>query len=332
MKYKHYLYISGLMLFLLLSHITVAQELSVDLSQIRAFGIESNKVQIDNILVKMIVFDPFSFEQTKIEVILPPYNLPFKACQFEDGLLRLIPLLEPEEPDCYVEGVDFTQSSGFARGIDNIQINRIQFQTTIVDSFDPNHIEVINLANHSVFRFDPATLHLVQNFEPIIIPNQVKISLKWSDTSTDLDAHLLAPIAPNSEERFHLYFGEKSHDVAILNNGDYPFERREEVVTIFPPQIEPPLLRPGIYTYVVQYFRGIGNMLDSGAEVSLQLGNGPEQKFRPQPPPQPNDVELLFDNNLGGNSMENWVVFDLHVGNDGVITVVPIQNYNGVIF
>ncbi|EDN69659.1 secreted protein [Beggiatoa sp. PS] len=330
MKYKHYLYINGLMLLLLLSHLTVAQELTVDLSQIQAFGIQSNKVQINNIIVKVVIPDPLIPNSTQ-EVILPPYNLPFKACQFENGLVQLIPLLEPEEPDCYIEGVDFTQSRGFARDVNGVQLNHIQFQTTIVDPIDPNRIEIINTTLNSVFRFESATLNLVQSFEPIITPTQVKISLRWSDYQADLDAHLLAPIMPYSQERFHLYFGEKANDVAILNNGEYPFEIQEEIVTILPSQIEPPSrLRPGIYTYVVQYFRGISNMFDSGAVVSLQVGNEPEQVFTPPPPLPPNDVEELFDNNFRENSMENWVVFELQVADDGMVTVVPRQNYNGV--
>jgi hypothetical protein len=324
MNDKYYLPILWLFVFFLFSHSSLAQP-EVDLSQVSATGLEPNRVNIDKILVNAMIPDPIVLGNLKEVALL--YNLDFKVCRFDDGLLRLIPLLEPEEPDCYVEGVDFRESKGFGRGNDRIQLNYLWSQTLISDPIFPHHTEIITKPEHMVFRFEPATLHLVQSFEPIIRPNQIKITLEWEDNSADLDAHLMGPIGPHSPERFHLYFSNEINDVSELKNGEIFEQPKQEIVTIFPPFVDPPqdTLRAGIYTFVVQYFSGFGDFLNSGAKVNLQIGDEPQREFWPPPFPPLLPGEFFRDN------LDTWIVFELHLADDGMVSVLPIQNYNEII-
>ena len=105
-------------------------------------------------------------------------------------------------------------------------------------------------------------------------------------------------------------------------------EQPQEVVTIFQPLVKPPqdTLRAGTYTFIVQYFSGFGDFLNSGARVNLQIGTEPQREFFPPlfPPSLPEDL-------IGDNFMDTWVVFELHLADDGMVSVLPIQNYNEII-
>jgi hypothetical protein len=319
MNYKRCFYGGSLILTLLFSHFTIAQnqELVIDFSQIRGFGVSANKVKFDNLLVRTVIDDPLAPSRTQ-EITLP-YSIEFKACLFDNGVFYLMPILAIEEPACVldVENVDFSRTRAFGRSVNDVQLNQIMIAQT------PFHLAL---------KFDPVTLNLVHSDQALLPPNRITISLDW-EQQYDLDIHLSGPVAPHSAEKFHLYFGNKTNDVAALYIGDGLFETRPEVITLTPPLLptgpdgqreNATTLRSGVYRLVVHNFNGESDFVNFNARVKVKIGQEPERVFTPPlPPPLP-----TFSTALSINSQANiWEVFELHIGDDGMVAIWPLQKY-----
>ncbi|EIJ42499.1 hypothetical protein BegalDRAFT_1620 [Beggiatoa alba B18LD] len=154
------------------------------------------------------------------------------------------------------------------------------------------------------------------------VPTLIRIQLNWGDSPRDLDAHLtgpelgLAASYSNDQDRFHVYFGNKTTSVAQLDTGEFS-NTKPEVVTIFPPVGEKQL-RAGTYRFMVQHFAGSGSIITANAEVRLQIGDGGEQIFTPT---------LEGANALSSASTDVWTVFELRVNTSGHVEVIPLQQY-----
>jgi hypothetical protein len=187
---------------------------------------------------------------------------------------------------------------------------------------------------YMTLKFDPVTLNLVYSAQALLPPKRITISLDWEQQfNYDLDIHLSGPVAPHSAEKFHLYFGNKTNDVGALYIGDGLFETRPEVITLTPPLLptgsdgrleSATTLRPGVYRLIVHNFNGESDFVDSNARVKVTIGQEPERVFTPPlPPPSP-----TFSAALSINSPANiWEVFELHVGDDGMVAIWPLQKY-----
>jgi hypothetical protein len=296
MKYKHYLYKSGLLISLLLSSLaSYAQDFKVEFDEVNGRGVSANQVLINRVRVRLYApFEPDGF--------IVHYDIHFKACQYDYDRQYLVPILG-QEINCLVSQRNFSQSEISSVGVDRVLIK--------LNRSDPN--------THIVFRFHPQTLELV-SIVPTP-PHQIRISLNWGEEPYDLDAHLTGP-APgtdasynNEQDRFHVYFSNQNNEVSILYTSVFSDEQPEDVV-IFPPA-DQQTLRPGIYRFTVHHFAGGGNIAQSDAQVYLWIGNEPAQLFTP-----PTVANYLRD-----ESMESWGVFELHVADDGMVAVVPIQSY-----
>jgi hypothetical protein len=248
--------------------------------------------------------------------------LDFKACLSHNGVFYLTPIFS-EEPLCEldVEGVDFSRTRAFGYSMNNVQLNQIMVAQT------PFYLAL---------KFDPTTLNLVQSAEALLPPDRITISLDWEQQfNYDLDIHLSGPVAPHSAEKFHLYFGNKTNDVSSLYIGDGLFETRPEVITLTPPllptgpdgQLEnATTLRPGVYRLVVHNFNGESDFVDSNARVKVKIGQEPERVFTPPSPP-PSQAQA-FSAALSINSQASiWEVFELQIGDDGMVAIWPLQNY-----
>jgi hypothetical protein len=357
MNYKYFLYRGCLIFSLLLSSLTYAG-IVVDLNQsFRGdFVTDENgiilrdKIKINNILVDTEV-KPFPEHPEHVELRLIPFDLVFRACQSDPNnfdTVYLEPLLTGQEPPCLLTVLDFSNSQIFNRleqgnhwlGIHNV---RSYLEVKIEDPFDPNRTEVITTHYNITFEFNYDNLHLEHRWRDIVQPpSKIKILLEWGDNPYDLDVHLTGP-APglagtynNEPDRFHLYFGNKHADISTLHTGEFSDTKPEEI-TIFPPPGRE-TLREGIYRFTVHHFSGSGNIVDSGAQVQLWIYNNPDdepadQLFTPivdNPLPVIDNNGILIsheENKRGRKEMEMWIVFDLHITDDGMVTVRPIQNY-----
>jgi hypothetical protein len=350
--YKKYFYKSCLVIFLLLSGLTYAQEIPpiVDFRQSDGFGALFNekgeplrdRVQINRVLIATQVQDPF--EQNRIIWHQIPFDVIFKACSSEENeYLQLIsyrlsdtfdfyPLFE-EEPYCHGSLSDFnhTQTFGMDEGSNWLRVQDIRrYSEVIVEDVFGSHPSIVTTRLNMAFEFNLGALIFEKRWEedmaheippPIVFPDQITILLDWGEQTQDLDVHLTGPDpgAPgsynNEPERFHIYFANKENNVATLDTGEFS-NTKPEKVNIFPPP-DQAFLREGIYRFTVHYFNGNGTIADSGVTVHLRIGNQPEQVFIPH--------QTEIDHY---SSMDIWVVFELHVANDGMVTVVPIQYYD----
>ncbi|MFK5970633.1 MAG: hypothetical protein QM487_11010 [Candidatus Marithrix sp.] len=320
-------YLKYILLILMINNPTNATDIKVSFSHSNMFGINIEKIQFDNIILGLPVYEQVenssaNIEEESIAIIYAMsyqemnYSTSFKVCRYNSGRLYLLPQLTPEEPYCDVaKGLDLSNSYGFSLETDRVQINNI----------------ISNEAIHNItFRFNFDTLQLEQDDGIIILPssapNYIRIILDWHSDLPELDAHLTGPIAPYSFEHFHLYFHDIHNNggIATLNVGYDEFETRPEIVTILPPiinfetQQRDTILRPGFYRFTVQHFYGNGNLLDSNAKVRLQIGNDPNEHLFELPNYE--GIELLGE-------MDIWIVFELEVLNDGTVNIRPIQRY-----
>jgi hypothetical protein len=250
MKHKHYLSGSSLIVvFLLFSQLAVAQ-LVVDFSQsiggvFDEYGapLAGDKVRMNHVLVltQVVIKNPFSQDYSEYQEMMP-YDVIFKACVFDgkNALLAIkyrpidgtdfIPLFNPEPP-CQQTWLNFSNSCAMALNRDDVQINNIS--------------EGYPEAKNAVFNFDPFRIALVENEASLVtterpLPNQITISVNWSNDWLDLDAHLTGP-APgipadynHESNRFHVYFGTKTHEVSNLYTDEFG-DTKPEKITISPP-------------------------------------------------------------------------------------------------
>jgi len=324
MKHKRNNYESGLVALLLLSNLAHAQGFTVDFSDVEGFGVNSEKVQINDIFVTWdSPFDPAG--------VTVPYVLDFKVCQSVSGRRYLRPILTAEEPACSEalppQDAVFSEAAAMplvSNGVylsnsyvENVDINRVRIEQ--IGIRNPDYPEAITRYDNIVFKFDPETLDLEEC--------HVCILFEWRDDQLELDAHLTGP-APGVPEdynhepdRFHLYFRSQYNEVSELKR---PIElgNKQQEVFIFPPRTAK-TLRPGRYRFTVHHYEdnysgSNNNIAQSGALVSLWIGDGTKQVFRP-----PTDSHILR-----GEMGDIWRVFELHVADDGKVTVVPIQNYD----
>lgn len=309
MIYKRLLYGSSLVVFLLISQLALAQQ-TVDFSGTHGFGIpeQRDRVRIENILLETIIPpDPFA-KSFGGEVRIDYLSVDLKACETEEGIVYLEPILSEEIPPCIPSGLNFSASYIDLVSFDSIQFNNIQ--RTESDQ-PPLSLE---------FKYDPHSVQLVQ----VTLPQKITISLNWGENPRDLDAHLTGPTCVKQDEfdascdlnnRFHVYFRSSNADIAFMDIGEFS-ETKPETIVIYPPY-GADRLRPGLYRYVVHHFSGIGSIETANAEVRLKIGKEPERLFYPP--------KHIFSQ-LGGE-YDAWVVFELIVTPEGSVEVYPKQDY-----
>ncbi|WP_069472377.1 hypothetical protein [Candidatus Marithrix sp. Canyon 246] len=322
MKYKRYLYGGLLIISLLFSALVKALDIRVDFRQSSGFAIENHNIQINNIKVSWLQADPFDSE--KRIWVATPFDVIFRACQFEDqtqlqaiqsrvsgteDFASFYDLLYP----CNNQ-LDFNNSyiEGFPDKENWITVNNIRY-------FDRHQGKIIHYNIDYEFNIQDLTFNQrhVQEAKP---PRSIDILLNWEQEPRDLDLHLTGPTPgaiegfANDKDRFHIYFAEdnKKNDVAELDNGKFG-NAKPEKLRIFP-QHNQQHLRAGLYRLIVHHFKGDGDLSQSGATISIKIDNQREKIF-------------LAPEHLATPQMTAWRVCDFLISEDGMVVIVPIQNY-----
>lgn len=320
MFYKRLLYGSSLVIFLLLSQLTLAQS-TVDFSQTRGFGIFPERpdlVQINDIRIDTIVRIPFEVERMETAY----YNILLRACESVETVY-LEPILSGEEPACVPSRLDFSASftpEGSA-SIDRMRFDNVLRHTVVADPNNPEQTTIVSEPLSLAFRYDPIMVRLIQ----VVTPHQITISLNWGENPRDLDAHLTGPACAQQDmfgfpcdpnERFHIYFRSNNSDIASIEIGEFSETKPENV--IIRPAVGMNTLRPGIYRYLVHHFVGTETIANSGAIVRLHIGDEPARVFTPP---------LDYPQFLRGE-YDAWTVFELLVTAEGMVEIIPIQRYD----
>ena len=139
---------------------------------------------------------------------------------------------------------------------------------------------------------------------PNLSTGEIRIVLTWGETPSDLDSHLTGP-QENSDVPFHVYFANRSEDLANLDVDDTS-SFGPETVTI-DRQIN------GVYRYTVYNFSNGGDtqLSASGARVQVFDSNG-----------------LIRDFQVPGGLGNLWTVFDMEGGNITPVNTITTRESN----
>lgn len=315
---KYYLHKGCLIAVLLLSTLFYpsanADSFRVGFGEVNGHGVYPDIMQINNIRVELLD----RLDNTRVADVIY-YNLYFKVCDTvgDSTKVTLRPSLTGEEIICSLtNGFDFRDSFITEKTGNSVTITNVHTPEAIYAS--------INLS------FDENTLFLNQNIlyemstekdaDMPNYPNHISISLKWQDPPRDLDAHLTGPNCDirtdnycNENNRFHIYFANRSNEVAKLNAAEFS-DSRPESIEIYP-NVNNDIIRPGLYRFTTHHFVGRdGKISDSNAEVVMSVcmrGGSCETK---------GFFALRHDdaNVLQGES-DSWVTFEFRIGNDGAL-------------
>ncbi len=326
MKCKRYLYGGLLIISLLFSALAKASHIRVDFRQSSGFAIESNNIQINNIQVSWSQPDPFDPE--KLIWVATPFDVIFRACQFEN--------------QTQLEAIDYRVSAteDFAPFYDILYPcnNQLDFNNSYIQGF-PDKENWITVNNIRYFdRYQRKTIHYNVDYEFNIedltfdqkqaretkLPKNIEISLNWGEQPRDLDLHLTGP-APgaiegfaNDKDRFHIYFADanKKNDVAELDNGKFG-NAKPEKLKIFV-QDKQQQLRAGLYRLIVHHFKGEGDLSQSGATINIKIGDKREKIFL---------APKQLASAVRTPQMTAWIVCEFLIGEDGMVVILPIQEY-----
>jgi hypothetical protein len=311
--------------------------MNIDFSQTQGFGTDVERVMIKNILVEVVIQNPFDPAHPTIQSM--SYDVPFR---FDRPSLHLIPELGGASTDTSPNrtcanltvlvnnAINGSVLSGATVMVDNARSNTTNAEGNAVFTGLPAGVVDINATsadynpssrnktlvcgdNQVAFSLSPSRVE-----DGGLAANEVRVILNWGEEPVDLDAHLTGPqpgLAAsdiNVTDRFHIYWWEQSSSdgVAVLDVDDVT-SFGPETVTISPPA-GASHLRPGIYRYSVYHYEGSGTLADN-ATVNLLIGSS-SRTFTP-PAGQ-----------LGGPG-DVWTVFELSVAADGRITVLPVNTY-----
>ena len=318
--------------FLLLSGPAQAQ-LSVDFTNSSGYGLEANKVMIENIRVDQTLANPF--DPSRPEIVSTTYNIPWT---FNYDSVALVPDL-----DISVEVNDSTQcaaldvyvtSSTTGQVISGAQV-QVGSSYALTDSnglasftgltsgsaqIEANAVDFAEGTRPATLSCETGTsLGIALNplsGEGALTHHEVRIILSWGENPSDLDSHLTGPTSTNDgtagdTDRFHTYYSSRSGDVAVLDVDDTS-SYGPETITITPPEGSS-ILRPGLYRYSVHHYSGSGTISTSGASVTLQYGS--TTRYFSPPAGAQGDEDL-------------WTVFELQVSSSGAITIYTQNTIN----
>lgn len=106
---------------------------------------------------------------------------------------------------------------------------------------------------------------------PIIPDGQIRVILRWGETPTDLDSHLVGPKADGTNERFHIMYSNKSY---MFNSTRYADLDVDDITSWGPETITIYQKTPGKYRYFVhdytnRYSNSSWELANSGAFVEV---------------------------------------------------------------
>lgn len=124
-------------------------------------------------------------------------------------------------------------------------------------------------------------------------PESVRIVLTWGSTPQDLDSHLVGPGVFNSDDRFHIYYDDRTYyndGEYYSSNSLYAADLDYDDTTSYGPEITTiHTLTPGDYYFFVHDYTNLDNIYStelsqSGATVKIYIGSNsqPEATYRIQ--------------------------------------------------
>lgn len=308
-----------------------SQDLIIDFTDSRAYGLDATTIMIENVRVDTSTANPDDPNRPDINSAF--YNIPWR---FDIPSVSLIPNLDTivvvnESSAC--AALDVYVTNAFTGGpVENAQVEvGGVFSTT--DStglatftnmtagsahIESNAVGFVGADRQAVLSCDTGVsvgLSLnPQSGEGALAADEVRIILSWGENPRDLDSHLTGPSSSSdgsstdSDNRIHVYFSARSGDVANLDTDDTS-SYGPETITISPFSAGQNL-RQGLYRYSVYHYAGTSDITNSNASVSLQYGS----VNRTYSPP----AGASGDNDL-------WTVFELYVDANGGITVYDVN-------
>ncbi|NOQ77376.1 MAG: hypothetical protein GQ475_06245 [Methylococcaceae bacterium] len=322
MKFKSYV-----ATFLLVATSTVfADRVDVDFSNVEAFPVGPQTIQVNNIRVDTVIDNPF--DPAHPTIVSTEYNIPFT---FNIQTLQFAPSLNGvaanDNSRCATANV--TVINAFTgQSIPNAMVS-IADQSVLTNSL--GQAQLLNLVQGllpvsvSSANFNPErqaflitcdnTNELSLSINPVsgegaLTAGEARIILSWGQHPSDLDSHLTGPTLAGGDDRFHVYFGSDITDVASLDVDDTS-SYGPETITITPETVGGESLRPGLYRYSVHHFSGAETISTSEANVRLILADGTERNFTPP-------LNAVGDDDL-------WTVFEFLIDNAGVMTIFPVN-------
>jgi len=314
-----------------------AADIVIDFANTNGYGLSNDRVMIENIRVDNEVVNPF--DPTHPEIITSTYNVPFV---FDYSNLHLVPDLGGA---AVVDGSGASTCNGNvtvyvtnAYNGDPIPGAIVQLSGQQVNA-DSTGAAVLNVAaagsgniqvsapgyvssqrNATLSCDDSNSIGISMSPESgdgALAANEVRIVLSWGENPRDLDSHLTGPDSANSGDiagddsnRFHVYYSNRTSDVAVLDTDDTS-SYGPETVTISPADSSSNL-RQGLYRYSVHHYAGSSDISNSNASVTLFMA-GTSRTYTP--PAGSPGVDAV------------WTVFELYVDESGQVTVYDINTY-----
>lgn len=312
---------------------------TIDFSDTTGFGLNANEVQINNIRLDVEAVNPL--DPSRPVIASAYYNVPFT---FDPVTYHLVPSLGAARPDdtttacasatIYVTNaysgqvlanaaVAIGSTTVFTDATGQAVFSNLTEGAAIVEASAANYESGSRSATLSCATATSLGLSLSPTTgDGAVAASDVRITLAWGENPRDLDSHLTGPSDGNNgtaadTNRFHVYFSNRTGDVATLDVDDTS-GYGPETITVVPPT-GATILRPGIYRYTVHHYAGTETIATSGASVTLNLGGSQSREFLP-----PSDTT-----GLAGTSNDTWTVFELMVSDEGGITVLPVDTPYG---
>jgi Carboxypeptidase regulatory-like domain len=312
---------------------TAAFAVTIDFSGANGYGMDANTVMIENIRVDTEIGNPF--DPTHPELITSYYNVPF---EFDYSNLHLVPNLNSSvsvDPTTSCAGLEVYVSDAYTGSPISGASVTVGSSTAISDyaglATFSNLVSGPAQINCSASDYESASRQVTLNCSSTISvglalnsidgpgsisATDIRVILTWGQDPRDLDSHMTGPDAysdgstTDEINRFHCYFGSRTHDVAGLDVDDVT-SYGPETITVTPPAGSG-TLREGLYRYSVHHYSGITDISNSSASVSLQVG-GNSYTYTP-PAGSPGDDAV-------------WTVFEIVVNSSGYATIYPVNTY-----
>lgn len=311
-------------------------ETVVDFSETTGYGTSSDTVQVNNIRVDYVTVNPFDPSHPSITSVY--YNIPFV---FDPTTLHLVPNLDGASQgggtgtatgcaDLSIEISDATTGSVIQGAIATISGNSLTSNSTGLVSFTnitegSTSIGVAATGYTSASQVlttscsQATSVGIALNPAQSLSTGEIRIILGWGDNPADLDSHLTGPNAASNGSatddvnRFHVYYGHRTEDVASLDVDDRS-GRGPETVTIMPPTGST-TLRAGLYRYTVHDYSGSSNIASSPTTVRIIFSDGTERSFN-----------AAASSALTGTK-DTWTVFEFLVGQSGTVSLYQVMTY-----
>jgi len=324
---------------LICTSIVSAQNLVVDFTNSRAYGLDATTIMVENVRVDTTTANPDDPNRPDINSAF--YNIPWR---FDVSTVSLIPNLDSvvsvnEESSCATLDVYVTNAfTGSAVANAQVEVGGMYATTDSAGvatftnmvagpaQIESNAVGFVGTDRQVTLSCDAGVsvgLSLnPQSGEGAVAADAVRIILSWGENPRDLDSHLTGPSASSdgsstdSDNRIHVYYSSRDGDIADLDIDDTSSYGPETItISPFAPGQN---LRKGLYRYSVYHYAGTSDITHSNASVRLQYGSV-SRTFTP-----PSGAS--GDNDL-------WTVFEFYVDANGGITVYDVNtidtSFNG---